>query len=562
MESTANQKHIRRQLLLALVVVNNILPNPLDYCALAHCAFHSRTHCNSHPKATLNWEGCCATSDRFKTPDLVPIEMTWKHSHVTFVLVDTVCINPMRSEESKSFSSSLTKTEGKVQSRRLTTSRIVQWLLIACAMAVCFGLLNIDTARLVHSMSSSPLQLMEARQHSVPKALPKESPTGTAEAKDETPTNAKNEAASAETPKIVPREYPEGAAVLMREQQAMRGDLHNSITCQSPRAGEYGNNTNASLSTTKPSVAFLFLSGDKKERNMFDDMWEAWFPPKEDERYTVWVHTKPKYGRAPLGPWLCPYAIPSVESQHWWLHFTMIQLLKVAYQHSTASHFIFISSTTVPLWPFEKVYNEITSHDQQSCFCLRTGVAPLEVWSYIGPLLGIEVEHRAKAEMWSYLSRKHVKLILQHEEEMKRWHNASVARFATHSFEGAPDEMFLPTLLTRHNLSHEFVETHGPVHTSEERNSTGCCTHYVGWDIIKVSHNPANHWLTRKCAMFLGEPPPHPCAYKNILMKGLMKLQPDYMFLRKVWHGATIELENGEPIKLMEGLKQLGVIPP
>ena len=371
-------------------------------------------------------------------------------------------------------------------------------------------------------------------------------------------------------------EATEAAIQLMETEAARRIKANEDFQCRAPMHASKQGQLGSSRRKARPSVAFLFLTGAKKNRNLLEDIWQEWFPPADDERYSLWVHTHARMKTVPLGPFLCQYAIPSVPSKHWWLLEAIIRLLTVAHRFSTASHFVFVSSTSLPIQSFDRVYEMITGassadHDNEkeatpsSCLCLSSFAEGRRVWNITGPLVGVEATDQMKAEMWSSLSRPHVELILKNTETLTEWNNAARETAGVEdSNVGAPDEMFIPTLLKQFGAFErkELRTTHGVLTNSIQTGEhMGCCTHHISWHITKLTEHD-KQTLTRKCSLVLGRPPFHPCAYKNILSKGFRKIQQeDYMFLRKVWHGAVFEEEDGEALTLREGLRRYGVLP-
>lgn len=386
-------------------------------------------------------------------------------------------------------------------------------------------------------------------------------------------------------------EWPANAESLMKEQQSKRERTllqHSKCSSSSNRATtkttttlSSNNNNNNDDDDDEPSIAFLFLSGDGSIPMWLDDIWERWFPPVTDKRYSVWVHTKP--GNS-LGPFLCRHAIPNpVQSEYWWLHETTMQLLTTAYHNDIrATHFVFVSATSIPLQPFDRVYNQLvqkkasssssSSVVDQSCVCMMEGYSWTQargVWNPIAKSrsnkqgVAVGKRHQSKAELWSSYTRAHVQILLEHAPEMETW-NKALKEFASTSNDqhpvGAPYEMFFPTLLAKQGRPRqEFSEKHGKIKDPANQNinfiKTGCCTHYISWDDTVYS-SP----VTRKCTKLLGSPPAFPCAYQNLLLEGVRTISEDYMFLRKVWHGTTFETQDGKAVSLMEGLELLEIL--
>ena len=335
----------------------------------------------------------------------------------------------------------------------------------------------------------------------------------------------------------------------------------------------------SSSTSSVPSVAFLFLMNGE---DMVKSLWEEWFPPQDDERYTIWVHSKASKqdktkkkrddksdnrGYLRLSRFFCPYAIPEVPSAHWWLHEPMMQLLQYAYHNTTASrqanqHFVFVSATSVPLISFERLYEGLQD-DPKSRVCLGLTDQIHNSWNVTTPeQLGITVNDMSKASQWSILTREHVKLLLENETRMQRWNRLfrEAARQSRKRGAGAPDELFVPTVLRIHGqqTENQLSKCHGPIREGlvvTPGHYSGCCSHFVQW--IYPTQDSRPH-IGPGCVARYGTPPNRPCVFNFLKLKGLRQkvIDRNFWFIRKVTADAKLVLEDETRVPLVQGLKE------
>ena len=357
---------------------------------------------------------------------------------------------------------------------------------------------------------------------------------------------------------------------LKQQQQELDKDNNNNnnnkkpFRCRAPtathHAGTVGINTRKQNSTE--TVAFLFLTHGEE---MVTTLWERWFPEPDDTRYSIWVHTVETVNQnlteVPVSSYFCPHVIPSVRSRYWWMHHPMMQLLQYSYDYSMATHFVFVSATSVPLQPFDRVYNQIMEDPSQSRLCLGLTRHVQSSWNATYRQLGLKPQHLSKASQWSTLSRAHTALLLRHADEMQRWNRMFYAhvRRSKHTGLGAPDELFIPTMLRKQLTDHEYQQQlsscHGPVGSSslvEEGQWSGCCSHYVQWNHPRPNEISVAPGCVAQRGV--GGPPERPCAFNLLKIRGIRKVAPQHWFLRKVLPYAQLVLETETRIPIDEGL--------
>ena len=284
--------------------------------------------------------------------------------------------------------------------------------------------------------------------------------------------------------------------------------------------------------TRKGSIAFLFMTS----RGLDDDLWKRWFPPQNDTRYSIFVHSVPSNTTVPLGPFFCQYVIPSVPTGWFVLHNGMMQVLQHAYhQDKQAQQFVFVSETSIPLVSFDEAYRRLIGEGetiQKSKFCLGQTE---DFWDLPAAVLKVESNVTRKGEMWSSLSRTHTSLILKHRQELDEWNRV----FLDITYDkrrrkriGAPDECLFPTFLNRLIGDSQFE--------SCEKKMSNCCTTMVVWHMQsqKVVLNDTIV-LSDMCHGF-------PCTFPSLREEGLHYLADDgYVFLRKVPRHAIIQGSHG-----------------
>jgi Core-2/I-Branching enzyme len=376
--------------------------------------------------------------------------------------------------------------------------------------------------------------------------------------------------------------------------------------------------------TNLSSIAFMFMMA--KNQPMHQDIWERWFrSTNNSNKYSIFVHhgQKAKHRNPlrsnwmkkkitndqwinnnrnssshtmiqldhtenmtvpiPLNPFFCPRVIPSVSTGHFCcLYKGMMQLLQAAYDGDPyAEKFIFLSPTTIPLMLFNELYDQLITnnlHPLQSRFCFM-GKPHLQ-WKHMANILNINLHHTArKAEMWSILSREHVRLLLENRPRMDHWYktfqNERSKVWNQRIPIGAPDEIFFPTMLTmlqqqttnrnttNMTTGNFFEEDCLDIYKSSETNKS-CCLTKVFWTNKAKPINVTDEKgvdsirLSDTCHKY------KPCNLHGPLYEeGLRRLQSlGYHFLRKVPrnkknHQVVVKTLSNETISLYDALNFL-----
>jgi len=294
---------------------------------------------------------------------------------------------------------------------------------------------------------------------------------------------------------------------------------------------------------TLPSIAFLFMTTN---HNFNQKFWEQWFPPKDD-RYSIFVHTKPSNTTLPLDPFFCKHAIPSVKTS--WcgrLHDGMMQLLQHAFERDEmATTFVFVSETSIPLVSFEEMYKTLMKDGRKSRMCWSRPNSAKRRWALTAKKIGMDLNLARKAEMWSTLSRRHVEILLSQRSTLYKWN-----KVFDNSQGGCPDELFIPTMLNRN------------VHPSEFQNCTGdgfglnkCCPTAVFWGENITDRAPVSLLSDHYKLKFKSGSPVH---FLSLFEKGLKVLQDQgFLFLRKVEPGTVVRSMSNETLEISDAFFQL-----
>ena len=316
--------------------------------------------------------------------------------------------------------------------------------------------------------------------------------------------------------------------------------------------------TSTTAITSSKSIAFLFMTS----RGLNEDLWQRWFPSQNDSRYSIFVHTVPSNTTVPLGPFFCPYAIPSVPVRWYELHDGMMQVLQHAYdQDRHAQQFVFVSESSIPLVSFDETYRRLLGDDggggETSRFCWHPRAKA--VWEIPAARLHLNLSQTRKAEMWSSLSRTHASIVLNHRTTLDEWNRVFLdarqqlkinrTRNGDKRTIGAPDECLLSTFLNHHVDESEFE--------SCDAGMSHCCTTKVVWQAGRHSRPVIvdNSTLLGDRCYPEGDFQGHPCEFLSLRESGLRYLgKMGFLFLRKVPKHAIIKDSNGTAYKLNDVL--------
>ena len=204
----------------------------------------------------------------------------------------------------------------------------------------------------------------------------------------------------------------------------------------------------------------------------------------------MYVHVQAGSDSSTLSSFFRRFVIPSVPTQ-WFdnLVHGMLQLLLYAHTDPCNTNFVFLSDTSVPVKPFQTVYDALTSDGDRSRFCVALVDQANSAFGELvrtGHLTLDELPPKTwtKAEVWSALPRSHVAVLLARSSEvLNMTMRLMVGR--ERSVGGAADELVLPTLLHRWLGPDAFHTCLAPLpHGRHDNNGStfGCCPTYLHWD--------------------------------------------------------------------------------
>ena len=279
----------------------------------------------------------------------------------------------------------------------------------------------------------------------------------------------------------------------------------------------------------------------------------------DEDRHSIFVHSVPaKDGVVPLGPYFCPYAIPSLETRWCDLHNAMMQTLLHAYHHDPdAKQFIFVSTTSIPLVSFDELYDSLIADGDKSRICFTHPNAAQRIFKEYHVELGLELNQTGKAEMWFDLSRRHVEILLRSRDSMDYWNT----KFQFHGI-GCPDETMIPTALLHRIDALSELKQCTPV-GPDSLNT--CCTHAVFWRETAIAYHGAdlkktstarNHSLLR--SLVSDDCENAPCNIRKVIKEeGLEALRKSgYLMFRKVHPEAKFSTKDKQLLPLSDGVLQ------
>lgn len=188
-------------------------------------------------------------------------------------------------------------------------------------------------------------------------------------------------------------------------------------------------------------IAFCFLIYEDINH---EELWKAFLENVDNSKYNIYIHYKEN---KPL-KYFNKYKLENTIETCWGcLSIVQAQnlILKEAIKDNNNQHFIWLSDSCVPLKSFDYIYNYLDTN--KSYF----NISPdSQVFPRANNLLEyIEKKNIKKAAMPSIINRKHAKLFLNNDENIKIWFKNI----------GNVDEIVYITLLHHNNLQNELVLT-------------------------------------------------------------------------------------------------------
>jgi len=309
-----------------------------------------------------------------------------------------------------------------------------------------------------------------------------------------------------------------------------------------------------------PKVAFLFMTSNKENN---EQLWKHWFPDPDDGRFSIYVHSDlpDEQGAVPLGPFFCPFAIPSVKTEWCHLFNGMMQLLQTSFfRDPHAEQFIFVSSTSIPLVTFEQAYQSLLSDGDKSRLCWGNPHGGLRLFQNHYRSFRLDPNRIGKGEMWVSLSRQHVDFLLRSRPVMDHWNNVMEMNGGW----GCPDETFIHTALWQQfpQTAFQNCTALGPPGLST------CCPHATFWSETTVPHdNPDEATVALAKKLSLDDKSfsedcvdsHSPCNVHNVIKEEGVQAMRDngYLMFRKVFPETKFQTRNNASLlPLNQGLLQ------
>lgn len=224
------------------------------------------------------------------------------------------------------------------------------------------------------------------------------------------------------------------------------------------------------LSIQKPKIAFLFIA---RNRVPLDMVWDAFFQGDTEDRFSVYVHSRPGFLLTPTSTRSSFFLNRQVSNsvQVDWGEASMIQAERILLQNALADNFnqrfLFLSDSCIPLYNFSYTYDYIMSASTS----FVDSFADTKEGRYnpkMHPV--IPVENWRKGSQWVVLIRKHAEIMVHDnivcpmfERHCRKrslpefWRDHPFPADGSKEHNCIPDEHYVPTLLAQNGLEAEIT---------------------------------------------------------------------------------------------------------
>ena len=191
---------------------------------------------------------------------------------------------------------------------------------------------------------------------------------------------------------------------------------------------------------SKKKIALCFLI---YEEIFHEDLWYKWLENIDKNKYNIYIHYKTD---KPL-KYFDKYKLNNCIDTCWGcLSIVLAQniILKKALKDKDNKHFVWLSDSCIPIKSFNYIYNYLDVNKSYY------NISPdKQVFPRCNKILNfIEKQYIKKASMCSIINKKHAKLFVKNDKNIKKWFDISV-----------PDEIAYITLLHYNKLDSELVLT-------------------------------------------------------------------------------------------------------
>ena len=197
-------------------------------------------------------------------------------------------------------------------------------------------------------------------------------------------------------------------------------------------------------------IALCFLIYDKINH---EELWYNWLKNVDKNKYNIYIHYKEN---KPL-KYFEEYKVTNTIHTQWGrLSIVLAQnlLLKHALKDDKNQHFIWLSADCIPLKSFDYIYNFLDINKSYYNLSNETQIFPRanKLLKYINK------KYIKKANMSSIINRKHAKLFIDNDTNIKKWFKCMNNKNDINK--GALDEFVYITLLFKNNMETEINFTH------------------------------------------------------------------------------------------------------
>ncbi|XP_010667217.1 glycosyltransferase BC10 isoform X6 [Beta vulgaris subsp. vulgaris] len=239
------------------------------------------------------------------------------------------------------------------------------------------------------------------------------------------------------------------------------------------------------LFAQKPKIAFLFIA---RNRLPLDFVWDVFFQADNNNRFTVFVHSRPGFlfsKATTKSPYFLNRQVNgSVQID--WGEASMIQAERILLQKALVDHtnerFVFLSDSCIPLYNFSYTYDYIMSTPTS----FVDSFADTKEGRYnpkMHPV--VPVNNWRKGSQWVVLNRKHAETVVKDETVFPVFQQHCKPVDTSKEHNCIPDEHYIQTLLAQEGLEKEITR----------RSLT-----HTAWDLSVSKDNERRGW--------------HPVTYK------------------------------------------------
>lgn len=303
-----------------------------------------------------------------------------------------------------------------------------------------------------------------------------------------------------------------------------------------------------------PKIAFLFIA---RNRLPLDIVWDAFFQGDQDNRFSIFVHSRPGFlfnmATTKSVYFLDRQVNDSIQVD--WGGSSMIDaeriLLRHALEDPNNERFLFLSDSCLPLYNFSYTYDYIMSTSTS----FVDSFSDTKEGRYnpkMHPV--IPVHNWRKGSQWAVLTRKHADIVVRDDSvfpmfqlhckrkslpEFWRDHPLPAEGWKEHNC--IPDEHYVQTLLAQEGLEGE-ITRRGVTHTSWDIKSSSKIRERQGWHPVTYKLADATPSLIQSIKDI--DNINYETEYRREWCTSKGKPAPCFLFARKFTRPAALRLLN------------------